>query len=118
MASIEDLKVYHEFVELLKYTYEIMKKFPKSEAMGISSDIKNCTTKSLENIILADKTFNILEKTSFLSKADSQLKLLKVLVRISYKEKYISSRNYGTWSRKISNVTILIYGWLKRCQKQ
>ena len=48
---------------------------------------------------------------------DNNLKFLKVLIRISYKQRYISSKNYSSWSKKITNINNLLYGWIKACLK-
>ena len=43
--------------------------------------------------------------------------MLKVLVRLSYKRKYINSRNYGAWSRYLANISNLMGGMIKQCQR-
>ena len=41
-----------------------------------------------------------------------------MLIRISYKRKYINVYNYESWSRKITNVSNLMGGWIRSCLKQ
>ena len=48
---------------------------------------------------------------------DTELKVLKMLVRISYKRKYISIQNYEAWSRKITYTANLMGGWIRSCLK-
>ena len=38
------------------------------------------------------------------------MKVLKLLVRISYKQKYINVNNYKAWSKKITEVTNMMGG--------
>lgn len=44
--------------------------------------------------------------------------MLKVLVRVSYKKKYITIRNYEAWCRKINIVGTFLGGWINSCVKQ
>ena len=41
----------------------------------------------------------------------------KILEDLGYKFKYITGHNYGAWSRKITNVSLMLGGWIKSCQK-
>ena len=118
MNSLEELKIYQYYVDLYFYTYNITCKYPKSEKAGLVSDIKNVTCQGLENIIAAQKEYNTTKRLEFLNAVDSKLKVLKVLVRISYRFKYINSKNYGAWSRKLATVANLLNGWIKQCQRQ
>ena len=53
-----------------------------------------------------------------LNNLDTDLKMLKVLIRLSYKNKYINKRNYAVWSKKIFNISNLLGAWIKSCLKQ
>ena len=44
---------------------------------------------------------------------DNNLKVLLVLIRISYKMKYISNKNYLSFSKKINNITKIIKGLIR-----
>lgn len=115
--GLEALKIYQKCIDLMYYMYNITNKYPKHEKLALTSDIKNHTTIIMKNIILAQKEYDKKIRLEYLNIIDSELKLIKVLVRISYKFKYISSKNYGAWSRKITDVSNLLYGWIKKCQK-
>lgn len=49
---------------------------------------------------------------------DVNLKMLKVLIRISHKRKYINTKNYTAWSKKLNNIGALLGGWIISCVKQ
>ena len=85
--DLEGLMIYKQYIELIDYTLMILKKYPKSKRIIILNNI------------------------------DNYLKFLKVLIRISYKQRYISSKNYSSWSKKITNINNLLYGWIKACLK-
>lgn len=118
MNSLEELKVYQVYVDLYYYTYRITEKYPKAEKVGLVNDIKRITCKGLEDVIEAQRTLDYGKRIAYLYDLDTQLKILKVLVRISYQFKYINGRNYGAWSKKLASVANLLNGWIKQCRKQ
>lgn len=118
MAELEEMKIYQNQTDLMYYTYMITQKYPKTAKAELVNTLMEHNTKALEYIILAQKEFNPTKKLSYLNNADTELKVVKVLVRISYRYKYITKRNYGSWSRKIANVTNLLIGWMKICLKR
>ena len=103
---LEDLVLYKKYVDLMYYGYTLMIKYPKYEKGSLVKDIKNNLTKGLEDII----NFNKYKKIIYLEDLDKNLKVLLVLIRISYKMKYISNKNYSAFSKKISLINKLRVG--------
>ena len=118
MNDLESLIIYKQYMELIYYTEKITLKYPKSEKLSLVSNIKNNTYHGMKNIILAQKEYNKSRRIMILNNLDTDLKMLKVLIRISYKNKYISSKNYASWSKKIFNISNLLGAWIKSCLKQ
>lgn len=116
--AVEDLTIYKQYLELIFYTEKIVEKYPKCERGALVCTIKNTTYEGIKKIILAYKEFNKQVKYSYLNQLDADLKMLKVFIRVSYKRKYINSKNYTAWSKKITNIGNLLGGWMKSCQKQ
>lgn len=116
--NVEDLLIYKQYVELMHYTHNILLKFPKYERFALVENIKNQTFIGLELIIRSYKSYKKEDKLFHLTELDVKMKLIKVLVRIAYKNKYISSKNYSAWCKKIANICNLMGGWMKSCQKQ
>lgn len=116
--NLESLNIYKKYVDLVFYSYVVLEKYPKSEKQALASDIKNTLFRGLVCIIDAHKEFNKTKRLAHLNKLDSTMKILKLLIRVSYKRKYINPRNYGAWSRKMTDVTNLMGGWIKSCLKQ
>ena len=106
---LENLLLYKIYVELMYYSYNLVIKYPKSEKLGIVSDIKNNLYLGLNNIIYYQKS----NKKVYLDYLDNNLKVLLVLIRISYKMKYISNKNYLSFSKKINNITKIIKGLIR-----
>ena len=61
-TDLENLLIYRNYVELTYYSYQITKKFPKTEIYGVESDIKRVLNEGLENIILAQKSRDVKER--------------------------------------------------------
>lgn len=115
--EIENLKIYGKYLDLLSYTEMILKKFPKSERFALASQIKLTTYEGMEQIIYAFKFYDKSKKLEALNTLDVKLKMLKVLIRISYKAKYITVQNYRAWSTKLFHIGNLLGGWINSCLK-
>jgi hypothetical protein len=112
------LIIYEKIVELIFYSKNLLKKFPKSERFDLCTDIKNNLYYSLEQIIYALKTKDIQTKKQYLTNADVKLYVLKTLTRLSYEFQYITPKNYMVWNDKISEIGKMIGSWIKTCQKE
>ena len=108
MNDLEELKIYKEYSELLRYSYFIVNKI-KDEYL--KSSILDITIKGMNNLIYAYKSYN--NKLGYLNKLDANLKILKVLVRITYKNKYLNHHNLNAWLKKITNINNLLMGFMK-----
>lgn len=115
MEDLEALIIYKQYVELVYYTISILLKYPKSERFSLAQDIKNCTYAGLKDIIYAQKEFDKKKRLSYLNELDANLKIIKVLIRVSKKKKYITSNNYVAWSKKLANISNLNGGWIRSC---
>lgn len=116
MTKIDNpLILYQKYYDLMIYTYDLTKKFPKSEKFCLVSEIKAKLLNSFSLILYAQKAMSKKEKLKYLHEIDINLKLLKLFVRLSYKYKYISKKNYEVWSYKITDNCNLLGGWIKSC---
>lgn len=118
MNNEMDLMIYKQYIELIYYTEMIVKKYPKIERYALADNIKNNTYEGMKMILYSYKMYQKSDKLKYLNNLDVNLKMLKVLIRISYKNKYINSKNYNAWSKKITNIGNLLGGWIKSCLKQ
>lgn len=118
MNNLDDLIIYKEYLELIFYTESILVKYPKIEKYGICSGIKNTTYDGMKLIIKAQKTRDVKFRIRVLDELDSTIKMLKVLIRVSKKRKYINLKNYEAWAKKLTNISNLLGGWISACLKQ
>lgn len=118
MNNEESLIIYKQCVELIYYTEIITVKYPKVEKYSLVSNIKNNTYDIMKKIILAYRIKDKNRRIAILSEIDVDLKMLKILVRVSKKRKFINSNNYRAWSKKITNIGNLLGGCIKSCLGQ
>jgi len=113
-----NLAIYTKYMELIYYTNDLVRKFPKSEQFALVKEIKNSLYAGLSHIMYALKLYSKQEKIKHLRELDINLCILKVHIRLSYKYKYISMQNYQTWSNHITDVCNMLGGWIKSCQEK
>ena len=112
MNNVEELTIYKQFLELIYYTEQITIKYPKVEKYSLVSNLKNIPYEGMELVIMIYKEYNKQVKIKLLNDLDMKLKMLKVLIRVSHKRKYINGKNYYAWSKKIFNIGNLTGGWI------
>ena len=113
-----NLTIYQKYLELIYYSNDLVRKYPKSENFTLVTEIKQTLYSGLRNIMYAIKSYNKLEKLKYLNQFDIDLNPLKVHIRISYKYKYISLQNYQTWSSLITDICNMLGGWITSCLKR
>ncbi len=116
--EIEDTRIYQLYIDYIYYIEMITEKYPRFSKFAIVSVIKKNLYDGMKNILSAYKAFEKKDKLSYLNELDINLKMLKVLARVSYKKKYINIKNYEAWSRKINNIGSCLGGWINSCLKQ
>ncbi len=113
-----NLKIYQKYMELIYYTNDLVKKYPKSETFALVKEIKITLYSGLRFLMYAIKSYKSQDKLKFLNEFDINLSLFKVHIRLSYKYKYISLQNYNSWSTLITDICNMLGGWINSCQKK
>lgn len=112
------LIIYPKYMNLVYYSNDLVRKFPKCEQFALVKEIKSTLYSGLRCIIYAIKLYNKQDKLRYLRELDVNLNLLKVHIRISYKYKYITMNNYQTWSNQLTDISNLLGGWINSCLKR
>lgn len=115
-GSEENLKIYNEYIELMKYTEMIINKLPHDSVL--KNKINDATFDGFKDVISVIRNGDNRIRMKYLVELDIDLKFLKGLVRTAYRLKYIKGKNMEAWSRKISIIGALQGSWYKKCQKQ
>lgn len=113
-----NLVIYQKYLELIYYSNDILKKYPKSETFALVKEVKNSLYSGLRLLMYAIKVYHKQEKLKYLNELDINLNLLKVYIRLSYKYKYITMQNYQTWSNHITNICNMLGAWISSCLKK
>lgn len=112
------LIIYQKYLELVFYTNDLVRKFPKCENFALSAEIKSSLYDGLRALMYAVKSYSKQDKLKYLGELDINLDLLKIHSRISYKYKYISLQNYETWCKHLTDICNMLGGWVNSCQKR
>ena len=105
-------------MQLIYYTNDLVRKYPKSETFALVKEIKNSLYSGMRLLMYSIKTYQVQNKLKYLSEFDIQLDLLKVYIRLSYKYKYITMQNYNTWSKNLTDICNMLGGWINACRKK
>ncbi|MCX4303587.1 MAG: diversity-generating retroelement protein Avd [Clostridia bacterium] len=114
----DNLAIYQKYTELIYYTNDIVRKFPKSERFVLAEEIKKTIYTGLRLLMYAIKAYPPNNKVKYLEELDTNLCLLKVHIRLAHRYKYISTQNYNSWCNIITDICNMLGGWLNSCQKR
>ena len=78
-----NLKIYQKYMELIYYSNDIVRKYPKCENFALVAEIKNSLYIGLRNLMYAIKSYQKNDKLKHLNEFDINLNLLKVHIRLS-----------------------------------
>jgi len=117
-SNSSNLTIYQKYMELIYYTNNLVRKYPKSENFALVKEIKNTLYSGLRLLIYAIKVYNKQEKLKYLNELDINLNIFKVHVRLSYKYKYITMQNYQAWSSLITDICNMLGAWINKCLKK
>lgn len=110
----QDLLIYQKYVDLIRYSYNLLTKYPKAEKFALVANVKNSMFEALKLILRANKIYgNKAARIDMLNALDAEIQLQKVLVRISHEQKYISNNNYMEWSKRLDEIGRILGGWIK-----
>lgn len=112
------LLIYQKYVDLIEYSYNLLIKYPKHEKYALVLEIRRTMHNSLRYILYANKLSDKFSRIKILGRLDAEIAMMSFFVRFSYKNRYINSNNYYTWSKKIEEIGRILGGWIKSCLKE
>ncbi|MBF0227934.1 MAG: diversity-generating retroelement protein Avd [Desulfobacterales bacterium] len=107
----EKYPIFIKWLNAMDWILNNVELFPKSARFTVSSRIANLTLDVAENIIEAIYTK---ERAHILDKINMQLEKLRMLYRICYKRKYISSTQHEYISGVFNETGKMVGGWRKK----
>ncbi len=90
--------------------YIALKHFPKSERFTLCADIKQSIYKIMRLIIQANKSRN---KLTILYEIDTELDVLRTLIRLSMKMGFMPFKKYEVTSGYLAEIGRMLGGWIK-----
>lgn len=103
---LNNLIIYKKYSDFIYYVYILLDKIPKSEKIVLGIDIRKYLITNLEMIIKYWKYKEI----DYLNSFSFNMIIINNLIRIAYKRKYISAKNYNAYSKKTGEISNICFG--------
>ena len=107
----EDLLVQKKTEQLLYKIYPRLVNFPKSEKFCLCQRIKEAFFDIIKNISLGNSVKS--KRKTYLQEADAHLQTLKVLIKLAYNRKYISTGFFKEIDTDLTEINKLLSGYIK-----
>ncbi len=117
-ATESNLLIYQKYTDVIEYGYNLLRKYPKSEKYGLTSEIRKSMFQTIRLILYANKINDKFSKLDIINKIDAEIASQKFFVRFSDKNKYINHKNYYEWSKRLDEIGKILGGWIKSCLKE
>ncbi len=111
MDSNKDLPIFIKWVEFIEWLFLKTEKFPRKVRFIFVNRIENLALDIVEDLIEARYSKN---KMEILKKANLRLEKLRVLLRMSYNQKFINLNAYEYAGKSINEVGKMLGGWIKQ----
>lgn len=106
----DGLLLEQKIMDMIEYSYIVMKNFPKSEKFALCAHIKRIEDSLLEHCIEAEKKYT---KKTTLQEMDIAVAKLKIFIRLSFNLNFINMHVYEVWSGKVVEIGKMLGGWIK-----
>ena len=108
----DNVPVFTLWQEFVAWILQHTDKFPKSKRFSFSLRIENTVLDILEDIVRASYS-KPYQKIQYLDKINLNLTVLRILLRLAMREKYLPYNSYEFASEKIEEAGKMIGGWKK-----
>lgn len=108
--SLEELPIFIRWRKFLNWHLETTAKFPKRVRFTLSSRMDNLALDILTRIVEAAYTH---DKRDILQRINLDLEVMRVLMRVCYEQRYLSSRSYEFAVKELYEVGRMVGGWMK-----
>ena len=96
---------------MLNLIYPSLKNFPQAEKYSLCKEIKESFINLMRYILLANKVKS--KRKYYQEEADGHLQVCKILMKLSYDQKYISHKFHKDISLKLSEIGKMLSDWIK-----
>jgi len=109
--SEQDLPIFIKWIDLLKWLLRTTEKFPKKVRFTFSDRINHLALDVVECLVEARYSK---QKYLLLKRVNLHLEKIRVLLRISYEEKYLPHKGYERSIVLINEFGRMLGGWIKQ----
>ena len=105
-----DVKVIKDIENLINWFLPMVSKFPRNYRYTLGNRLEEHLYSVLEDVIQAQYSK---KKNYFLQRGNLTIEMLRHLVRISFKQKLLSSKQYEAFAKQLNTIGSQIGGWKK-----
>lgn len=106
-----NLILYRRVEELLYNLYPRLIRFPKAEKHCLCKSIKDTLYGILKCIALGNYVKS--KRRTYLQEADGYLKVLKVLIKLSHRQKYLSNGLFRNYDLELTEISKMLSGYIR-----
>lgn len=110
-----NLILYRRVEELLYNLYPRLTRFPVAEKHCLCKSIKDTIYELLKYIALGNYVRS--KRKEYLQSADGYLKVLKVLIKLSHKERYLSAGLFKEYDLETTEISKMLSGYIRSANK-
>lgn len=111
MRNHDELLIYKKVELLLNRIYPALKNYPQAEKYVLCAEIKKAFINLMKYIMLANKVKS--KRQYYQEEADAYLQTCKILMKLSYDQKYISAGFYEDIDKDLAEIGKMLAGWIK-----
>lgn len=111
----EDLPVFVRWMEFIKWLLPATEKFPRRVRFTFADRIDDLALDVVEDLVEARYSRN---KQEILKRANLRLEKIRILLRLSHEQKYISNASFSFAIRAINETGRMLGGWIKQQQER
>lgn len=104
------LILYRRIEELLYNIYPRLIKFPKAEKHCLCAEIKDVLYNLLKFVALGNYVKS--KRKVYLQEADGYLKVLRVLIKLSHKQRYISTGLFKQYDVELTEISKMLSAYI------
>ncbi len=110
---MEPFALSQKLEDLAVEVHEATKMYPKSEKYGLAKETDLCVIRAAAMVARANKMTYYRDRRTCIDEADRELAILKIMLRLGNRLKYISNGRYGVITNLVVEAGKMIGGWIK-----
>jgi four helix bundle protein len=110
---MESLAVYQKWEDAAEYLYFVFANLPKSERYTMGASLRASLFACGASISRANRIKSVSSRIAEIKDADRALMELKIMLRLAYRMKFVSTKKYEVSAAKLTEIGKMLGGWIK-----